>query len=78
MKISTKKEKGAKTKGRPVETDAADGNPRKQDSHSGLKKPLAFSQFPTARATIYHQPRNLRSVATKFVSLEGFVPSGCR
>lgn len=32
---------------RPVETDAADGNPKKQDSHSGLKP--AASQFPQAR-----------------------------
>lgn len=31
---------------RPVETDAAAGNPKKQDSHSGLK--LAASQFPQA------------------------------
>jgi len=32
---------------RPVETDATDGNPTKQDSHSGLKP--AASQFPQAR-----------------------------
>jgi transposase InsO family protein len=32
---------------RPVETDAADGNPKKQDSHSGLNP--AGSQFPPAR-----------------------------
>jgi len=31
---------------RPVETDAAAGNPKKQDSHSGLKPPA--SQFPQA------------------------------
>lgn len=32
---------------RPVETDAAAGNPKKQDSHSGLKP--SASQFPLAR-----------------------------
>lgn len=32
---------------RPVETAAADGNPKKQDSHSGLKP--SASQFPQAR-----------------------------
>jgi transposase InsO family protein len=32
---------------RPAETAAADGNPKKQDSHSGLKP--AASQFPQAR-----------------------------
>jgi len=35
---------------RPVETAAADGNPKKQDSHSGLNP--AGSQFPQARRRI--------------------------
>jgi hypothetical protein len=50
--LSTKKEKRSKKERnrRPVETDAPDGNPKRQDFHSGLKRAFAknapaFSQF---------------------------------
>jgi transposase InsO family protein len=43
----------AKLPERPVETAAADGNPKKQDSHSGLNP--AGSQFPQARRRVKRQ-----------------------
>ena len=56
LRIFTKKEKRSKKerKQRPVETDAAGGNPKKQDFHSGLKRAVAknarlFHSFTQAR-----------------------------
>ena len=56
----TKKEKRSKKerKRRPVETDAADGNPlNNADSHSGLESTKRFPQFPQARRRFHRGTR---------------------
>src|SRR2546426_7585439 len=52
-----KKEKRNKKerKGRPVENDAPDGNPTKQDFHSGLQNPSGFAHFPPAPPPAYQR-----------------------
>jgi len=52
-----KKEKRSKKerKGRPVENDAPDGNPTKQDFHSGLQNPSGFAHFPPAPPPAYQR-----------------------
>src|SRR6266571_8273028 len=50
-----KKEAKKKEKGRPVENDAPDGNPTKQDFHSGLQNPSGFAHFPPAPPPAYQR-----------------------